>query len=69
MDLNTPAGANAAVAVGSRWVDLAAKTDDVEAAITKSVVTAERVLPFAQGFLAGLVDWLEQVIQNTLFPR
>jgi hypothetical protein len=29
----------------------------------------DRTLSFAQRFRASLVDWLEQVVQNTLLPR
>ena len=69
MDWNTPVGAKGAVACGSRLTDLAARAGlNVAAAHTRMAVAA-RKLPFAQGFLTCLVDWLEQVIQNTLFPR
>jgi hypothetical protein len=68
-DWNTPIGAKAAVAFRSRVMDFAAKAEvDVTAANIRTAAAA-KTLPFAQGFLTRFVDWLEQVIQNTLFPR
>jgi hypothetical protein len=73
MELNTPVGSKAGTAESAVAGFLAAIAGAAQRIVKlrNAATRAARrgVSTFSHGLFAGLVDWLEQVIENTLFPR
>ena len=70
IELNTPDGAKF-VSAGSGVLAANAGTAHRVVSVRMAAANVARrgASTFSHSLFAGFVDWLEQVIQNTLFPR